>query len=873
MQIGWTRRQKPPIGTQIDHTNALANGLVWFAPLWESGGTSVADAISGMTLGFTGSPPWVPGNSPAFGAGLKFNTSNYYANATLPKGLQLQAPVTLIAGIKQLGYAYQGQSPYLVIANSNSSSGPTRTSAFSLAANGTYGLELTSGITASPYNNFVTAGVSLTNNVPYVVVAVFAVSAWTLYAFPQTGSSPPLVAGPTAWTNSLTGVTYGTGANIGIGGAPYWGTYVNANVFFGAVYNRALSSAEAAAWGANPWQVFKPMAGVAELTGSTFFYSLTGPTTDSVGTASGKFTITPSASITDTVSLKSSVAGDIFSTSVPNFISSAASTTFTVTPIALGTRTITATSAAGHSVVGSPCTLTATVTLSLSAPSWLYEGVPATLTFTPTATTTDTVTLSDGGAGGTFTPASLSWVASSTPLTATYTAATTGTIAISATSSDGATVTGSPLSLYSYAVAVDAYVAKHGKIIVFGTNSSYLLANGNPVRAIVTAVNATPTVKVNGNAISLGPATWVSSTKDSPFVTYLLECGSVQSLAFTNAGTSSYTSPTVTWNGDGGGSGLTLGTPVLAKGILAYTITSAGTGYTTSFAIPVPGGTYTQQAWAWVNVSGGTVTSVVPLTGSAVAYGIGYSGTLTGVSLPGSSAYQYSTSNRAWQSAGVSGSGLTVSCTIGNYIQSVPVTNGGSGFTSPPTFSISDSGAGAGAAVVPVMSGPLSTDVLTYSATSGWLTTQIESTTGTVLTSGLLVPPATNATVTNWVGQLEGPTGRMIGFTAPPSTLVVGGGVTGETTFEVSVSLMAKNKLFAALPWQGSYSISSLTLDKNHYPAFWTPGGWIYSTFYADSALLFGSAQSGTPRSIRALGRFSTTTTITAPAHHRHPHT
>ena len=107
----------------------------------------------------------------------------------------------------------------------------------------------------------------------------------------------------------------------------------------------------------NPWQVFKPMAGVAELTGSTFFYTLSGPTSDSVGTASSNFSITPSASVTDTISLASSVTGDIFSASGPTFNSSAASQTFTVTPIAGGSRAITATSSAGHHVSGSPWTL------------------------------------------------------------------------------------------------------------------------------------------------------------------------------------------------------------------------------------------------------------------------------------------------------------------------------------------------------------------------------------------------------------------------------------------------------------------------------------------------------------------------------------
>ena len=183
--------------------------------------------------------------------------------------------------------------------------------------------------------------------------------------------------------------------------------------------------------------------------------------------------------------------------------------------------------------------------------------------------------------------------------------------------------------------------------------------------------------------------------------------------------------------------------------------------------------------------------------------------------------------NAFWETAGVPGTGLTVSCTIGNYIQSVPVINGGSGFTRPPTFTISDSGTGTGAAAVAVMSGPLPTDVLTYFATSGWLTTKVQS------TSGLLVPPATNAFVTNWVGQLEGPTGRMIGFTAPPSTLLAGGNVCGETPYENNICFMGKNKLRGAMPWNISYFNYTMTIDSNHYPQFWTPGGWIYSTFYS----------------------------------------
>ena len=476
------------------------------------------------------------------------------------------------------------------------------------------------------------------------------------------------------------------------------------------------------------------------------------------------------------VTIASSVAGDTLSSSTLTFSGSSAAQTFTITLASGGSRTITLTSSHGYMVSGSPWSLSSTVPLTLTGPAFLYEGIAATLTITPAGVTTDTVTLSDGGKGGTWSPSAIvAWVASGAAKTVTYTAATTGTIAISATSVDGATVTNSPLSLSSCAVAVDAYVTKYGKLLIFGTNSATLTANGNYVPAIVTAANSAPTIEVNGDVIQIGPATWMSSKLDSPFVAYLLQCGSVESIAFTNGGTTSYTAPTITAT-----NGVTVGTPVLASGILAYTITNAGSGYTTSFSIAVPGnpsgGAYTQQAWAWVKVVSGSVTSVVPLTGSSLAYGTGYSGTLTGVTLNGGS-----------------GTGLTVSCTIGNYIQSAPVTNPGSELTAPPTFTITD-GTGAGAAAVAVMSGPLSTDVLTYSASSGWLTTKVNS------TSGLLRLPRPTAPVTNWVGQLEGPTGRMLGFTATP-TMLVGGNVSTDTDYESNICFMAKNKLKAANPW------------------------------------------------------------------------
>jgi hypothetical protein len=58
------------------------------------------------------------------------------------------------------------------------------------------------------------------------------------------------------------------------------------------------------------------------------------------------------------------------------------------------------------------------------------ESYETNLTITPNLAYTDTITFSDGGVGGTFNPASLSWTVSSSPMTFTYTPPSTGTCTV-----------------------------------------------------------------------------------------------------------------------------------------------------------------------------------------------------------------------------------------------------------------------------------------------------------------------------------------------------------------------------------------------------------------------------------------------------------
>ena len=96
-----------------------------------------------------------------------------------------------------------------------------------------------------------------------------------------------------------------------------------------------------------------------------------------------------------------------------------------------------------------------------------------------------------------------------------------------------------------------------------------------------------PTLYVNGNATTISSSILDASLN---FLAYLIQGGSVQAINMSYAEPYvGYTSASVAWNNDGGGAGLTLGTPVLATGLVSYAITNAGSGYTTEFRDPDPG--------------------------------------------------------------------------------------------------------------------------------------------------------------------------------------------------------------------------------------------------------------------------------------------
>ena len=212
--------------------------------------------------------------------------------------------------------------------------------------------------------------------------------------------------------------------------------------------------------------------------------------------------MTPTSAVTDAISITSSVGGDTITPSSLSWSASATPQTFTVTGSTEGSRTITLVATSGDIVMGSPLVYTASVPFTVSGPTTVTAGRACTITCTPNSATTDVVLLNDDGAGGTFSPSTLTFTGSSVAQTAQYTPANYGIITLSGASSQGATFT--PLIVSSYAIEADFYLDKTGKLIYVGTNSTNQTANGAPLQALITALTAVPTVKVNGNTIQLG---------------------------------------------------------------------------------------------------------------------------------------------------------------------------------------------------------------------------------------------------------------------------------------------------------------------------------------------------------------------------------
>lgn len=175
------------------------------------------------------------------------------------------------------------------------------------------------------------------------------------------------------------------------------------------------------------------------VTATAVNYTLAGPASGTVGTPV-TLTLTPAAATIDTIT--PAVTG-ITGTFSPNPIRVNGSGPMTVafTATSAGTATISATSLDGGTITPSLTITYTTVNYTFTGPSAVIEGFAARFTMTPNALTNDSVTFSDGGKGGTFTPPTRVFVNDANAHTVAYQAATTGSITITPTSADGATFT------------------------------------------------------------------------------------------------------------------------------------------------------------------------------------------------------------------------------------------------------------------------------------------------------------------------------------------------------------------------------------------------------------------------------------------------
>lgn len=126
----------------------------------------------------------------------------------------------------------------------------------------------------------------------------------------------------------------------------------------------------------------------------------------------------------------------------------------------------------------------------------------------------------------------------------------------------------------------------------------------------------------------------------------------------------------------------------------------------------------------------------------------------------------YAAPTVSWSGGGGTGLVFGTPVVTGGAIVSVPVVQGGSGFTSQPVITITDA-AGTGAQVASIMGGVGPLDFVQYSASAAWLT---------AVSGPASAAPSTTATgdVANYSGQLEPGYCGFPGFNLPTSQRTIG---------------------------------------------------------------------------------------------------
>ena len=252
-------RSKPPIGTKLDFNHQLTRNLSWFTPCWEGTGLIAADIISGNNL-ILNNPAtcWVPGNSPTMGSGILCSGAGNGATSG-PWSTRLQTafgPLSLVVGFRWNGITTGNFANLFGLCSSNAASTSSQPCIIQYSG-GTQAIRayLNSG-SSIPLTSF-----SLRPNVDYIVIL-------TIIPFAQAITKGYSIIylyggghnGPVAWGAGINNQTTWNNTSAVFCGTMPGATTVASNVvyYFGAIYNRGLTNGEANAWGANPWQIFRP---------------------------------------------------------------------------------------------------------------------------------------------------------------------------------------------------------------------------------------------------------------------------------------------------------------------------------------------------------------------------------------------------------------------------------------------------------------------------------------------------------------------------------------------------------------------------------------------------------------------------------------
>ena len=290
--------QKPPAGYKIDTDHHLSQGVVFFAPLNENSGPSARDLVTGLRLKQVGAPQWSSG----LNSGILASANQYGFSATAPLSLQLQPPFTMAVGFRPIAPS-TGNTPML--AGFENATGTVR--------NGFYWntaptLALAYNANGTGHAIYGSANCVVGND--YVAVATF--SGAGNIGFWLNGKS----------IGSATGITlpisYGTNPTLSIGESLY--AYNSGSLFYWfGLWNYAFPYGHINDITRNPYQLFEPKRVLSvPIYGAVSHpvYSLTGPTTGLVHSASTNFTLSMNLfDRSDTLTLSDGVKGGMFTPS------------------------------------------------------------------------------------------------------------------------------------------------------------------------------------------------------------------------------------------------------------------------------------------------------------------------------------------------------------------------------------------------------------------------------------------------------------------------------------------------------------------------------------------------------------------------------